>query len=1000
MPNCTIVISSLLILTHLASNAQEVRSVRLSQYTENNGLSSNYVTKIIQDQYGFIWAGTQEGLNAFSGSHFKQFSNQSDPKRNIGGSMIQDVVEDQKRSMLWIQVSYANICALDLISRTITKRLTLDFQGKGYDEIWARCINVSDDILWIGGLNTLSAYHIPTDTFVDISHLVNELNELGEYNVSKILHDGSGRIWLLDESNGILVLDQSYQVVKSLFFNELLDKELEKLRFWDATIRSDEIYIASSNGLLHFKNEKQNNLPIIVEDIPTPFNNAEILSLEYVSDTNILIATLHDVYLLNTMNNEVVKIVTNNSKNDGLPSVYQIHFDRVSNQIWLGSQSGLASFQLETAPYDYYLSTHSKDQNFRHLYAIMATASMDLYAGSVNGIYHVDQETRHIKLLDSLTTNLTVFDDSKNNIFVSSSMGFYRIKNHKIELISKMDSNLKTLESDHFNKAIKYNDSLILLSSFIQKGLTIWNTQSNITTTYHSDSVGFKIPALRTINNLYKGKNNKVFIVTEKSIIRFDPINKVNITFDVHDPDNGLIFTNFMDMNESINSYFIGTYGDGLIETDKQFNVKRIYTTRDGLSNNCIYRIFNVKDEKMVMTSNNGLSVLDLKTGKINTYYEGDGLHGNGFEQFCGYQRGNKIYAGGPGGFTVINTDLLPETSPAPLLYSTGIHIDTQDGKIDSTHLFMSSFTIPNDAFKTTLNFVAPDYKNPQRMTYRYKIKELSNEWVDLGNQNFVDLIGINPGTYHFEVTATNSVGMDSEPLEIELNFLPKWYQTFWFKLLLLVAIVILIYLIQRYRMTQIRNQQRIRTEIANDLHDDIGSTLNSLKIFTHLAQYEPDNKGHLSQIEKSITNATVGLRDMIWVLEGEQDSVYDLVERIKKFAHPVCLADDIIFETKVDAESDLLISKKIKRNLLLIAKECINNSIKYAKCKHIKVILEYAKPNLKMTIMDDGKGFNLEEANMGKGLESIQYRARQIQFECKIETAKGQGTKTILVSK
>ncbi|WP_420581580.1 triple tyrosine motif-containing protein [Reichenbachiella sp.] len=498
------------------------------------------------------------------------------------------------------------------------------------------------------------------------------------------------------------------------------------------------------------------------------------------------------------------------------------------------------------------------------------------------------------------------------------------------------------------------------------------------------------------MSNLFKSiHSDEVYILAGDAIIEFNPMNYSFQINKINNPKSGKTLNNFMDMNEAANSYFFATYGDGLVETDREFNVKKIYSTVDGLSNNCIYKIYNIDEKKILLSTNNGVSVLDLNTHKFKSYYEGDGLHNNRFEQFSGYQKDSKIYLGGPGGFTIVNTDLLQDSSVAPILYPTGITINTHDGKIDSTHLEMTSFIIPNNAFKTTLNFVSPDYKNPDRMKYRYKIDELSKEWVDLGNQNFVDLIGINPGQYHFEVIATNSEGTDSEPLKMTLDFLPKWYQTAWFKILLLLLVAGLVYMVQRYRMIQLQKQQLIRKEIANDLHDDIGSTLNSLKIFAHLAQSDSNNKEHIEQIEESVSEATVGLRDMIWVLEDEQDSVYEIMERVKKFASPVCLAHDIELVSTVKATSEKPIPKKIKRNIFLMAKECINNSVKYAECSTINVSIEYDNAKLKLTIEDNGQGFDNESVVKGKGLDSMQYRANQVHFHCDIQSQIGSGTIT-----
>ncbi|WP_456462058.1 ATP-binding protein [Reichenbachiella sp.] len=977
---------------------QDNQLVRVSKYTQNDGLSSNHITKILKDKYGFMWVATQEGLNIFDGSSFQVFSNQSAPKRNLRGSYILDMIEDEKRSMIWILPSFAPVCGIDLESKTIIQSIEYQNENQVSTQIWARSLALQNDLLWIGGLNTLSAFHIPSKTYLDISEIRQELIALGEFNISKIHIDVFGNIWLLIDDQGIMVLNESHELIKSFSLKELGSTRKEgKLFFWDIVSSNHQVIIGTRWGSLGFATG------LAPQDIKhttvhgSQEENQPIHTLTMISDTLLVFATSNNLYLQNSSTLQNWKLIDENLAESEFTNIYQLYFDYSSNLVWLGSSSGLMSFSFESEPFSSITKSVENRISITHLESLFTVDHRLIYAGGTNGVYEIDMILGQIQILDSTKASSLVFQGPEKQIYVSSSKKLLIIDTLKKTLEEEERNIPDDLQGYWLNAAIVYSDTLILLSSF-EDGLKVWNTRSNQVTNFPEDSIQNALPGVMHMNNLFQSNKNRfVNILTGNAIIQFNPIDNSYYRYNIINPNTRISSSNFMDMNESPDSYFIGTYGDGLVETDKQFNVKKIYTTQDGLSNNCIYRIFNIKDEKMLMTTNKGLSILDLKTKKIKTYYEGDGLHGNGFEQLCGYQKDNKIYVGGPGGFTIVNTDLLSDSSVAPILYPTGITINTHEGEIDSTHLEMSSFTIPNDAFKTTLTFVSPDYKNPDRMKYRYKIDELSEEWVELGNQNFVDLIGVNPGKYHFEVIATNSEGTDSKPLKMTLDFLPKWYQTTWFKILLLLLVAGLVYWVQRYRMIQIKKQQTIRKEIANDLHDDIGSTLNSLKIFAHLAQSDTNNKSHIEQIEESISEATVGLRDMIWVLEDEQDSVYEIMERIKKFASPICMAHDIEFVGTVNATSEKPIPKKIKRNIFLVAKECINNSVKYAECSRIEVVLAYSKSKLQLTIEDNGKGFDCDEITKGKGLDSMEYRANQVEFNCDIQSRVGSGTITTM---
>ncbi|MEP7318267.1 MAG: ATP-binding protein, partial [Panacibacter sp.] len=272
---------------------------------------------------------------------------------------------------------------------------------------------------------------------------------------------------------------------------------------------------------------------------------------------------------------------------------------------------------------------------------------------------------------------------------------------------------------------------------------------------------------------------------------------------------------------------------------------------------------------------------------------------------------------------------------------------------------------------------------------------------ININTQNFVPLIGLPPGTYTLEVKAANEDGYWCAPKQLTLIFEPKWYQTLWFKIAVGLLIAGLFYAFYRYRISQIKKQQQIRKEIASDLHDDIGSTLNSVKIFTHLAETAPQKEEYFNQIKEALKQASTGLRDMIWVLDDTQDTAEELIKRLKQFALPVANASNIHIEFIADNNiTTVLLNKTEKRNLLLIAKEAINNSIKYAECKNIHVNISKVNGKTALQIQDDGKGFNMNDITPGDGLKNMQDRARQINYKVTIDSSSARGTIIILTGK
>ena len=256
--------------------------------------------------------------------------------------------------------------------------------------------------------------------------------------------------------------------------------------------------------------------------------------------------------------------------------------------------------------------------------------------------------------------------------------------------------------------------------------------------------------------------------------------------------------------------------------------------------------------------------------------------------------------------------------------------------------------------------------------------------------------VGLNPATYHLQLKAANEDDIWSAPIELTLIFLPKWYQTWWFKTIIGLVVLGLLYGLYRYRLSQIKKEQQIRQRIASDLHDDIGSTLNSIKVFANLSLMKPEsNTAYLVQLKEGVQSAIVGVRDMVWVLDDKQDTFSHLVQRVEQFISPLASAQGIDFEKSLDASlSDSILQKEEKRNLYLIIKEAFNNSVKYSGATSLQLqIKKTLYDKYAIVIRDNGKGFDVSTIKNGNGLNNLRYRAAQIKYSIDISSSPGNGT-------
>lgn len=989
------ILLTIILLRCIPSFSQQIQQwVTLSKFTQNDGLSSYFITKIIQDSHGFLWVGTQDGLNVFDGNHFQSFTRESPVNRQLGGSFIADIAEDRKRGLIWVLTSHGDITALDIKMRTIARRITHDSDGIPLSEKWLRSLHIHGDTLWFGGLDALSAYVIDQERFVPGIGL-NSVSP-GEVNVNVIIFDNHHRLWVFSDGLGALVFDRNFKLINTFRTGALSNKtKNQKLRFWDVESRGNFLYAATSWGLFTFDAGNTCKLLPPYED---PVLQSEVSSLTFVSDERMLFSTADGLYLYNFNTKQTLWYQEQNREDDLLSLTFQIYYDQEVKRVWAATQEGLASFSLEESPFRIFSKSKSSPTRLKHLFAILPVSENLVYCGDQRGLFQVNEKTNEITMIDTASSNLLIFKDVRSNLFVSNKNGLYSITSGKTIPAYVEFPELKALHSDQLHCGIQYNDSLVVFSSIIQKGLSVWNILDHSVKTFHNDSVQNRVEGLSIINYLFKGTGNDLFILTNNSIICFNPVTR---QYRTHIISNGNVtFNNFMDMCETDSSYWLATYGNGLIEIDKDFNVIKNVSVRHGLSNSCVYRVFAVKDA-VIGTTNFGVSVIDRHTNSVRNYYNTDGLHDNAFEQLCGYQAQNRIYCGGINGFTIMSPALFRLNHRPPRLYWNNVKTETAAGTMDTSNIFLNSLQITSDALQTTVSFTALNYANPAHTTFAYKITEISDEWVALGKQNFIILIGLTPGTYSLEVKAANEDGVwTPEPLRLSLIYLPKWYQTWWFKIILMVIVAFIVHGVQRYRTHQIRKQQQIRKEIANDLHDDIGSTLTTVKNFAYLARHYP-NGNHLSKIIESLDAAMLGLRDMIWVLDDTEDTIFELMNRIKKFALPLCEANNVFLNCKVLSERmSSTILKSEKRNLFLIAKECINNSIKYSGCSEIDIIISQIHSEMSMHISDNGQGFDTAKIYSGNGLKNIQYRSKQIAWNLTIYSSATTGTMVLLKNK
>jgi signal transduction histidine kinase len=316
---------------------------------------------------------------------------------------------------------------------------------------------------------------------------------------------------------------------------------------------------------------------------------------------------------------------------------------------------------------------------------------------------------------------------------------------------------------------------------------------------------------------------------------------------------------------------------------------------------------------------------------------------------------------------------------------------------------------------------------------YRYRLEGAGKNWspqtTETASGNYFNLT---PGKYIFEVSSKTADNGWSTPARLSFTIIPPWWIRWWawglYIILLSGVIYAFVYLRSRQlvkeknkleREIQIRTEEvlqqkeeieaqrdklemeKIRADIAADFHDELGSTLSSIALYSEMAitdsSADERTKNILSLIGESSRGTVSAMQDMIWTIQPKNDKMQEVIYRMREYAYPLAELKNIslTFDAGENVQ-DLILSMDIRKNIYLIFKEALNNAFKYASATCITITMFKRDNLLHLEIIDDGAGFDLENAKAGNGLANMHKRAAQAAGTLHIKSFKGRGTEIL----
>ncbi|MBS1791696.1 MAG: hypothetical protein JST85_28560 [Acidobacteria bacterium] len=440
--------------------------------------------------------------------------------------------------------------------------------------------------------------------------------------------------------------------------------------------------------------------------------------------------------------------------------------------------------------------------------------------------------------------------------------------------------------------------------------------------------------------------------------------------------------------------------GVGRIDDPNAAQLKVVwYNRRSGLATDSILGLTEDNSGRLYVTHGRGVDRINPNTGQIKHYTSADGLP-QGVIQFTTRDAQGSLWFGGHGLARLVPEPDKPRQAPTILL--TGLRVASVKqpvSELGEEHL--PALTLEASQTQVGVDFLGLGASLGEELKYQYKLEGAQNNWSEPTPQRTVDFANLAPGAYRFLVKAITAEGTESQkPAVFAFTILrPVWQRT-WFLLMAITTLALMLYALYRYRVGRLVELERVRTRIATDLHDDIGSNLSLIAMLSEVTLRTHGENTRvaesLSQIAGTARELVDSMSDIVWAVNPQKDNVRDLTKRMRRFASEVFSARNIVFKFSApDEEQNSRLDTDTRREVFLIFKEAINNIARHSECTMAEIELQVATGWLTLTLRDNGKGFDTSATNDGNGLMSMRQRAEKLGG--KFEASSGGGTTVIV---
>ncbi|MFO7934275.1 MAG: two-component regulator propeller domain-containing protein [Bacteroidales bacterium] len=792
--------------------------------TVNDGLSQNTVNEIYRDSKGFIWVGTNDGLNRYDGYQFHHYHYSYDDTSSISNNRVYEICEDEEEN-LWVATRgglnrydrerdrFDRYTTRSVPGRSLKHNLVRTLCNDHRGNLWIGTLGGgihvipagSDEIRWVDPASGLPSGKVSRDQAVcdifqdrhgtlwvathlhGISRFDPVSNEYTFYPLQKkndramhlslgktIFEDSDGLLWICTEGDGLYTLDPVSGRIRHFHAygkGGLLRSEIVK----DILEFNDRIWIATDGGGLHVYDKSEDAFRYLNmnPEEPGSLSSEAIYSLFMDNQEILWVGTFTgglNIYDRNLRKFEMHSWEPGNPNSLSHPTVL-CFAEQDNGTIWIGTDGGgMNSFDPESKQFTHICSSKGSTGCLtgRAVTSIHPEGDL-LYVGTYNGGMNLYEPGRGV-----IGSYRNVPGDPRslvnNNVWAiqKDTGGFFWIGTSEgIQRFDPVTEQFRLISSPSLSD-VRYQDRVTNI--YRDREGTLWFGGAR----------------------LYRLNQDRDSLVP----VELDP----HIQSRIRNMDIRSVY------QDSKNRYWICTEGAGLVYFNPSTDSSRIYSSVDGLPNNSVHRILEDDRGDLWISTNYGLSCFDPATGKFRNYDLYDGLQSNQFSYAAALRaRNGRFYFGGVNGFNVFHPDSIATNEFIPpvvltelLIFNRPVEIGGSNSPLQKHISETDQITLKHSQSVITFRFASLNYTSPERNSYQIMMEGFEDEWRDIGTQRSATFTNLDAGRYTFRVRGSNNDLVWNETgTSLQIRVLPPWWRS-WYAYVVYGFIILVILSIYR----------------------------------------------------------------------------------------------------------------------------------------------------------------------------------------------------------